>query len=543
MKLSRISALTLLLLTCVTFSRAWAELVPVRLLLGKRELIVSPAAVHDGNRVLAPLSAVTALGATYAASTNGRTVQVVAADGASGDVNLVDVKGAQMVGMDDLLRVTGGLQSWDEELRALTLKAQVKSVEYSGDTLKVNCSFPVNCKVSVWSGHIMVDVADAELATAADTVSVDSSLVTKVRLGQYDGSTARVVLDLAKDAGHRLLSRQPANQIVLQVGEDIPRAAVAKPQAVAPKLQPYTIESIRLVSADEKYVGVVIGTSSRAVVSSAYGVNPPEVELTFSNATLASGLAGMEDAHPLLAKLTLSQASRGPGTARITLSLSRIVAYSVVVDEKTVTVNVRIPDKAGGTLEDKLVVVDPGHGGREKGAVCAGICEKDVNVKLAKALVEALNAAGARAMLAREGDEVVRLAARSEVAINNGADFFISMHCNSNYSANSATGIETYYHMREPSPQALAYAIHVGVCSSTGMCDRKAKSDRTLPYSTGLGVLRRLTGSGIPGVLLECGFMNHSSDRTKLLSADYRVRLADGIVAGLRAYVEGTAIR
>lgn len=447
-----------------------------------------------------------------------------------------------MVALDDLLRVTGGLQSWDPDLRAVTLKAQVKSVEYSEDTLKVNCSFPANCKLSDWNGHIMVDIADAELATAAETVSADSALVSRVRLGQYDPNTARVVLDLTRTAGCTLLSRQPANQIVLKVGENIPRPAAAKPLPAPPSQQPYTIESIRLVGAEEKYVGIVIGTSSRASVAAAYGVSPPEIALAFSNATLAEGISPMEDAHPLLSRLSVSQVTRGPGKARITLNLSRIVAYSVVVEEKSVTVNIRVPDKADGSLAGKLVVVDPGHGGKQNGAVSAGISEKDVNVKLAGALVDALTAAGARATLARPGDETMGLAARSRVAIDNAADFFISLHCNSNTSANSSTGIETYYHLQEPSPRALAYAIHVGVCASTGMCDRKARSDSSL-YSSGLGVLRELEGTGIPGVLLECGYLNHASDRAKLLSADHRAKLADGIVAGLRAYVEGTAIK
>ena len=76
------------------------------------------------------------------------------------------------------------------------------------------------------------------------------------------------------------------------------------------------------------------------------------------------------------------------------------------------------------------------------------------------------------------------------------------------------------------------------------MCDRRARSDWSLPYGlSGLGVLRALTGSGIPGILLECGYINNSSDRAKLLNADYRKKLANGIVTGLKAYVEGTTVQ
>ena len=88
----------------------------------------------------------------------------------------------------------------------------------------------------------------------------------------------------------------------------------------------------------------------------------------------------------------------------------------------------------------------------------------------------------------------------------------------------------------------LAYAIHDGVCKLTGMRDGLARSDRSI-YNSGFGVLRRLKNTGIPGVLLECGYVNNTSDRAKLLDAGYRAKLAAGIVAGLKAYVEGTPIQ
>ena len=128
------------------------------------------------------------------------------------------------------------------------------------------------------------------------------------------------------------------------------------------------------------------------------------------------------------------------------------------------------------------------------------------------------------------------------MAIDASADFFISLHCNSNVKPDSVSGIETYYHQQLPSPKLLAHAIHDGVCKTTGMCDRKVRSDRIL-YQSGLGVLRGLANSDIPAILLECGYLNHSSDRAKLKESNYRAKVADGIVAGLRAYIEGTPIQ
>jgi N-acetylmuramoyl-L-alanine amidase len=124
------------------------------------------------------------------------------------------------------------------------------------------------------------------------------------------------------------------------------------------------------------------------------------------------------------------------------------------------------------------------------------------------------------------------------MAIDAGADFFISIHCNSNGTLNSSTGIETYYHMNGPSEKLLAEAIQNNACAVTGMCDRKARSDKQL-YNTGLAVLRGLEGTQIPGVLIECGYVNNSSDRCKLVDHEYQVKVAKGIVAGLKEYIQG----
>ena len=150
----------------------------------------------------------------------------------------------------------------------------------------------------------------------------------------------------------------------------------------------------------------------------------------------------------------------------------------------------------------------------------------------------ALQGLGARVVLTRSGDQSLGLAERPAVAVNSDADLFISIHCNSNGTKNSATGIETYYHLAEPSSRLLAEAVHDNVCTITGMCDRRARSDSSL-YSSGLAVLRRLENTGIPGLLLECGYMNNASDCSKLGNANYRKKVAKGISEGVREYIVG----
>lgn len=91
------------------------------------------------------------------------------------------------------------------------------------------------------------------------------------------------------------------------------------------------------------------------------------------------------------------------------------------------------------------VVVDPGHGGNDPGAIsCRGMKEKDLNLKIAKYLKEELEARGFRVVLTRDRDVFISLQGRVNVAKRNKADIFISIHGNSNRSKN-LKGTEVYY--------------------------------------------------------------------------------------------------
>jgi len=543
------TGLTLLILISLAPSATRAETVTARILLGKRELACSPAAVHDGKRVLVPLSILEQLGVVCSPAATGSTITLTSAASRTGEAALVDVGGQKMLPLDAVLGVTGGEAGWDAQQKAATILADLQSVEFVDGTLKVNCSFPVSCTTRKWQDKLIVDVAAARIASEAKEVYVGGPIVARARLGQYNPDTARVVLDLVQDAGISLESRLPAAQLVLLVGQNLPKPGVQPPQqapkpppAKPPAKQPYTVDAIRLESVDHSRFNLVVETSAKALIAPAFGVKPPEIELTLIGATLSEAAKQFEGSHPLLKSIKVGQSAGGKPGARITMSLARIATYEAAVAENAVTLTIHLPDRAGGALEVTTVVIDPGHGGREKGARWETVYEKDLNVRIANALQAALEKEGVKTILTRTGDQVMGLAARSEVAINNAADFFVSVHCNSNGSPGSTSGVETYYHMEEPSPRALGYAIQAAVCSATGMCDGRARSDRSL-YSSGLGVLRRLEGSGIPGVLLECGYLNTASDRKKLQDAEYRKKLATGIVAGLKAYVEGEAIR
>jgi N-acetylmuramoyl-L-alanine amidase len=347
-----------------------------------------------------------------------------------------------------------------------------------------------------------------------------------------------VVLDHNTPTGYWLETAGATPQIVLKLGENLtPAPTPAPPPAQpAPAGQEFTVEGVSIQTVDENSFNAIISTSAKPNTISALKVSPPEIVIDLPKSRMAESceLTGVHSA----VKPELANTAAG---VRLTLRLARPLVYAIEIRDTQVMVYAHPPDNSGGKLAGKLIVIDPGHGGKENGARAGGCAEKNVNLQIARDLAAALTEQGARVLLTRDSDKLVSLAARAQTAIDSDADFLISVHCNSNLVPDSATGIETYYHMEEPSPKLLAYAVHDGVCKFTGMCDRRPRSDRSL-YQGGLAVLRRLSGSGIPGVLLECGYLNNKSDRVKLLDAGYRAKLVAGIIAGFKAYVEGAPI-
>lgn len=537
MRRATTTAVIFLLLTCLA-QGAFSETTNVRILIGSREAVVAPPAVYDGTQVLVPLRFLDNIGVSYITAPGGRSIGLIASSGQTADVETANIDGATMVPADKLADFIGAGSQWDKNSSVLRLTSRLQSVEFVDGVLKINCSLPVSYSSHIWDNKLVIDIDDASLSTEAKEVYIGSPLVERARLGEPGDGSARVVLDLKKQVGWKFESDPVTSQIRLRVAEGLPR-----PVAVSPKSnsasgggRPFTVTAARIDQVDPSRFVLVLATSARGTVSADYGVMPPQIVLKLKGGTLASGVDSADLAHPLIKAVRMSG-------SRVVLDLNRIVAYDVVTDESAIRLHVRLPDHAGGSLAGKLVVIDPGHGGSQAGATYGGQREKDINLRMAREVAEALEAQGARTILTRTGDSTLSLGARPQMAVSNGADFFISLHCNSNGLRDSATGIETYYHLSESSPRSFAYAIHAGVCATTGMCDRGARSDTSLGYTTGLAVLRGLENTGLPGVLVECGYLNHSSDRQRLCDANYRKKLAAGIVAGLKAYVEGTPLQ
>ncbi len=187
------------------------------------------------------------------------------------------------------------------------------------------------------------------------------------------------------------------------------------------------------------------------------------------------------------------------------------------------------------------VVIDPGHGGRDPGAVGV-VTEKAVVLDVALRVRRYLQAAGVNVIMTREGDTALSadkatdLNARAALGYN-GAQLFLSIHANSMEPANvlRGYGIETWWNKNNPASSAFATLLQQNVILTSGAYNQGLKNSRSL------AVLR---GSKVPAALIEIGFVGHPIDGGNLQDTNYLDRVALGIAKGIReALVGGVGVK
>ena len=176
-------------------------------------------------------------------------------------------------------------------------------------------------------------------------------------------------------------------------------------------------------------------------------------------------------------------------------------------------------------LEDKVIVIDPGHGGKDPGASGQIYQEKMLTLNIAKELQRSLEATGMKVIMTRDGDTYPTLTERVNISHNNNADIFISIHLNSN-SNKAATGIDTYYYQTNVNERDLANCIQEEVIKATGLKDRGIHE----------GNFQVIRTNAKAAILIELGFISNPEEEKILASEEFQAQAAAGIVNGIERY-------
>jgi len=172
-----------------------------------------------------------------------------------------------------------------------------------------------------------------------------------------------------------------------------------------------------------------------------------------------------------------------------------------------------------------VVMVDPGHGGKDGGAPSiTGYNESTVVLAISQLLAARLEREGIQVILTRNADYFVDLAPRVEMAQQAKVDLFVSIHANSIDGRPDVNGLETYHYNRG---ELLARTIHNSILQSIDIRDRGVRSARFY-------VLRN---NSMPAVLVETGFVTSPTEAPKLADPAYQQKMADAIANGVLQYI------
>ena len=195
-----------------------------------------------------------------------------------------------------------------------------------------------------------------------------------------------------------------------------------------------------------------------------------------------------------------------------------------------------VPDEWNTYLDGdgKIIVLDPGHGGSDAGAIGpSGVTEKSVSLAVSLKAEELLTASGYQVVMTRTTDvdvaapgvsDATELQARVDKAPPN-ADLFISVHCNA-FSNGSANGVETYHAPTAVKGERLARLLNEELLKLGGLNNRGVKAARFYV----------MTHSKCPASLIELGFITNPREEKLLASNDYQQKLAQAITNAVNRY-------
>lgn len=177
-------------------------------------------------------------------------------------------------------------------------------------------------------------------------------------------------------------------------------------------------------------------------------------------------------------------------------------------------------------LKGKVIVVDPGHGGNDNGATGSSFAtlEKTVNLQVALILRNKLESAGAKVIMTRADDRKLTLQQRVDVAVQNNADIFVSIHHNTHPNSDTNGTIVFYYNNGNSSK--LASLVQNEIVKTANYKDLQAR----------FGNYYVLRENPVPSILAEIGFLSNYSEEIRLRSEQQQQLAAEGIFKGIVQY-------
>ncbi|RJP78627.1 MAG: N-acetylmuramoyl-L-alanine amidase, partial [Candidatus Zixiibacteriota bacterium] len=283
------------------------------------------------------------------------------------------------------------------------------------------------------------------------------------------------------------------------------------------------------VTGGDPWVTVAVGLDQPLLFSLEEGDDPGELVLDLFGAQSRLGRVDYASGDPLVREIRWEQIRDGVLRLEIFLN-APLWGYGAVWEKGSLALKIRRPPEIQArALQDRIIVLDPGHGGAQPGAVGpTRLAEKEPNLKLALALKDYLERKGARVFLTRTGDTALDLYARVDSAVAWNAEILLSLHNNAlsdgvNPFMNHGSAV--YYF--QPQSLELARTLHRYLLAATDLPDHGF-------YYQNLALARP---TEMLAALIECAFMMYPEEEMLLRDDEFLRRTAAGLAQGLEAFL------
>lgn len=387
-------------------------------------------------------------------------------------------------------------------------------------------------------------------------IPIEDGLLKRIRTGQFSPDTVRVVLDIESISDYKIFSLPDPFRVVIDVrGKNKKRQIETVAPLSPPPAPPQPLPQPRSSIAQQSGRGE--GEPAK----------PAPAETVVSEVPRPDMVATLPPEIPT-----------APGSERLSADQEPVVVLREM--RKRAAPVAIAPSPAEGTISDQklslaqqlglgigTIVLDPGHGGKDPGAIAFGMKEKDIVLKTGKRLaVHLREKLGATVILTREDDSFMPLEERTAIANTNSADLFVSLHINAHPSPD-IRGFETYFLNLTTNAEAMRVAARENATSTHQLSDlqdilsdilQNSKLDESSRLAEqvhqsidsgfseshfslkNMGVKQApfyvLIGAAMPAILIEIAFISNPDD-AKLLGDDQFIdSLAEQISDGISQY-------
>lgn len=374
----------------------------------------------------------------------------------------------------------------------------------AGATIKGTGKLRYRTSILVNPARIVVDLPDTVLAADTAPMPVSHEIVRQIRVSQHSPDTVRVVMDLSRATTYSVFtSSDRPGEVVVDLG--------------------YRIQGATFTTG-LKSTRVSVKSSGRPQMKFTRLSEPHRIVLDFEDSVLDSSDCTIPVGDGVVERIRLAQF--GPMTVRVVLDLPYYVGHLLIAESTPSEVSVEV---ARSPVYKKTLVIDPGHGGADPGAIGpTGLQEKAVTLDISKLIVTMLQDAGAQAVLTRTDDASVFLPERVRIASEARADAFVSVHANAGKSE-IPTGTETLYSTNVPMSRRLAEHVQSNLVKEIGLADRGIRE------RPDLYVIRE---AKMPSCLVEVVFMSNLAEELLLMDENFRKKAARGIANGILGYFQ-----